>query len=649
MSGFVNYEVYLNQNGGWDIVGRYPANRSEAALEEAKRLEFVHKKPVKVVRETFEEDTQLFREKLIYITHSEPTPAPAQRQTEIRKVRGNLPQKKKPEEPKKEKKTVRSQSFVAALAMLGSAMFSSLIGAAAMTLLLLQVLPKTNSFFSSGVRHFSIVAFVFFFLFLSLPLTAYLVNWNVLFGMKNKKKDKKTAAKTTNADVSALIAENDNEEKRRKFFLSSGVPSIFRHLFDFFDTINGRKTMSERIMEEEERNAPPQEEEETPPETAEEIDYGDDGQEEQKDPAEQTAQEGEETEETPEDEEEEEDSDNDGAPVLSTPLTRCNLQLTAFLSLVLQHLKRMNVAMNSYICFGLELLIAGAIECIAREKNLTAADRRLLIRAQFNILGRKREVALLFFHKLEEYVLEPKYLPMIEGGNRGFGLYKENPGSEKLASLIQTLLHKWIAPDKTESYFPGIVTVMFTDIVESTSMTETMGDKIAQEIVRNHNIIVRKALSENNGEEIKHTGDGIMASFAQTSDALEASIAIRRNIARYNREMPSRPLRLRIGLNVGEPIAENNDLYGLTVQKAARICAEATENQILISAAVKDLAAGKNFRFTDAGEHVLKGFSEPQQLYAVEWEPVKNKNGAERKADESQPVEQPLEDRLPEF
>ena len=128
-------------------------------------------------------------------------------------------------------------------------------------------------------------------------------------------------------------------------------------------------------------------------------------------------------------------------------------------------------------------------------------------------------------------------------------------------------------------------------------MTQTYGDKLAQELVHRHNTIVRQALTACNGEEIKQTGDGIMASFVWASNALDAAIAIQRAVNEYNRESPTVPLEIRIGLNSGEPIVENNDLFGLTVQIAARICAKADKNQIFVSSVVKELAAGKSYVF----------------------------------------------------
>ena len=82
---------------------------------------------------------------------------------------------------------------------------------------------------------------------------------------------------------------------------------------------------------------------------------------------------------------------------------------------------------------------------------------------------------------------------------------------------------------------------------------------------------------------------------------------------------PEPELRVRIGLNAGEPVAEEQDLYGTSVQLAARVCAEAGPSEIMVSNVVRELAAGKGFLFNDRGDHALKGFEDPVKLYEVSW------------------------------
>ncbi len=162
----------------------------------------------------------------------------------------------------------------------------------------------------------------------------------------------------------------------------------------------------------------------------------------------------------------------------------------------------------------------------------------------------------------------------------------------------------------------GLVTILFTDMEGSTALTQRLGDAGAQELLRSHNTIVRDALKAQDGAEIKHTGDGIMASFATASKALACATAIQTAFAEHN-ETAEEPINVRIGLNAGEPVAEDEDLFGTAVQLAARVCAHAQPGQVLASNVVRELSAGKPFLFSDQGDVVLRGFEDPVRLYEV--------------------------------
>jgi adenylate cyclase len=161
------------------------------------------------------------------------------------------------------------------------------------------------------------------------------------------------------------------------------------------------------------------------------------------------------------------------------------------------------------------------------------------------------------------------------------------------------------------------VTVMFTDIEGSTLLTQRLGDDAAQRLLREHNETVRAALDSYNGKQIKHTGDGIMASFFSASRALGCALHVQHKFAARNAANPEDAVRIRIGLNAGEPIAEGNDLFGTAVQLARRICDRAEPGQVLVSDVLRQLVAGKGFTFEHLGPEMLKGFDEPVALYRV--------------------------------
>ncbi len=131
--------------------------------------------------------------------------------------------------------------------------------------------------------------------------------------------------------------------------------------------------------------------------------------------------------------------------------------------------------------------------------------------------------------------------------------------------------------------------------------------------------MVREALKAHGGSELKTMGDGFMASFSSATRALECAIAMQRAFAQHN-ESAEEPIRVRVGLNAGEPIAEDEDLYGTAVNLAARIAGKAKGGEILASDVVRGLVAGKEFLFADRGKRKLRGFEEPVRLFEVRWE-----------------------------
>jgi class 3 adenylate cyclase/RNA 3'-terminal phosphate cyclase/dephospho-CoA kinase len=175
------------------------------------------------------------------------------------------------------------------------------------------------------------------------------------------------------------------------------------------------------------------------------------------------------------------------------------------------------------------------------------------------------------------------------------------------------------APSEQAMKGKGAVhTILFTDIEGATDIVDRHGDKKSGALFNAHNVIIRAAISANKGAEIKTMGDGIMAEFPAASAAIDAAVAIQREITEhYGQADP--PLRIRIGVNAGEPIADANDLHGASVILAARIMSAAAGGQILVSETVRNLVAGKPYEFIEYGTVVPKGFKEPLRLFEVSW------------------------------
>jgi class 3 adenylate cyclase len=169
-----------------------------------------------------------------------------------------------------------------------------------------------------------------------------------------------------------------------------------------------------------------------------------------------------------------------------------------------------------------------------------------------------------------------------------------------------------------QSVDAGLRAILVTDIVGSTELTTRLGDVAALELVRVHDALVRRGLAVHGGREVKHTGDGIMAVFDEVANAVLAAADIQRRFSAYNAEA-TEDLRVRIGIDAGEPVAEHNDLFGATVHLAFRLCAEAEADGILVSGNVRDVCGQDAARFVGLGTRRLKGFAERMPVFRFEW------------------------------
>ncbi len=165
------------------------------------------------------------------------------------------------------------------------------------------------------------------------------------------------------------------------------------------------------------------------------------------------------------------------------------------------------------------------------------------------------------------------------------------------------------------------VTVLFTDMVGSTALASTLAPNVADELRRAHFAILRQAVAEAGGTEVKHLGDGLMVVFGAPSGALSCAVAMQQGIDRDNRGR-ERPVGLRVGLSGGEVSREDDDYFGDPVVEAARLCACCESGQVLAADIVR-LTAGRRSRHEcrSLGELTLKGLPDPVETVEVVWQP----------------------------
>lgn len=161
------------------------------------------------------------------------------------------------------------------------------------------------------------------------------------------------------------------------------------------------------------------------------------------------------------------------------------------------------------------------------------------------------------------------------------------------------------------------MTILFTDVEGSTDLVRELGDHGARAILRRHDEVVQTAITKHEGTEVERAGDSFMAAFITARQAVACAMDIQQALAAGRKKEAEAPIQVRIGMDTGEIIAEENRYFGSTVFRAARIADLAPAGRILISEATKVLASQAGFEFEDLGEHELKGLGPGHRLYEV--------------------------------
>jgi class 3 adenylate cyclase len=210
-----------------------------------------------------------------------------------------------------------------------------------------------------------------------------------------------------------------------------------------------------------------------------------------------------------------------------------------------------------------------------------------------------------------------------QGGETWFVFEHARPAIDAIRSFLGDTDDRDAAPTDVVR---GVRTVLFTDVVGHTEMMRRLGDAKGRDVLREHERITREVLKEYGGAEVKTMGDGFMASFGSVTKAMDCAIALQRAFAGDLTPGPSPSsgegstrLSVRIGLNAGEPIEEDGDLFGSTVIMASRVAAQAGAGEILIPEPLRHLLSGKSYVYADRGEVMLKGFEDAVRLYEVRW------------------------------
>jgi len=175
-----------------------------------------------------------------------------------------------------------------------------------------------------------------------------------------------------------------------------------------------------------------------------------------------------------------------------------------------------------------------------------------------------------------------------------------------------------------DEFFPtvpdGTITIMFTDIESFTALTERLGDRRTQEVLRAHWAIVREQVALHGGREVKTQGDSFMVTFRSARRALLCAMAVQRAMDGHGKLCPNESICVRIGLHAGEVISEAGDFFGKNVIVASRVADRARGGEILVSSLLKDLVEScGDFTFDQSRVVKLKGLTGSHRLFRVAW------------------------------
>jgi len=263
---------------------------------------------------------------------------------------------------------------------------------------------------------------------------------------------------------------------------------------------------------------------------------------------------------------------------------------------------------------ALSLRLAGPLTEAFEGAELKASDYAREHKISKDSAGRELRLAS------EAVLLQAVRYPQGEAGFRASqGLLREiaegfgQPINAAAPLTAETIIGS-LAVGQTE----GTVTIMFTDVEESTRLLSTRGFTASHEIMKAYETIIDDKVAQHAGRRIKGLGDGFMISFGSARHGVECALDIQQAIAEYSKQNPERKLRIRIGLNTGEVVEEAGDNFGAAVNVAARVAGKAKGGEILVSESVRQLVGPiSEMKFDFRGRYKLKGFPDRWRLHQV--------------------------------
>lgn len=261
------------------------------------------------------------------------------------------------------------------------------------------------------------------------------------------------------------------------------------------------------------------------------------------------------------------------------------------------------------------LYLAGGASYIVNNLNLSTKLLKEKIPLILTRLDVNPNRSTEIINQLGHFIRTPRHAIMFDKGVTDAKLRSEN---SEASYSYENALEKWIKLNQEDDINSFFSAVLFTDIENFTEQTEKNGEAWMIDVLHANNDIIRKIIKAFSGYEIKHTGDGVLATFSNIHKALHAAITIQRGIEIFCKSMPNRAFNVRIGINAGDIVSIDNDIFGAPVNLASRIMNKIDGGEIAISENVHGITQDSDFTFKDKGKLEMKGL-EPQHVYTLNW------------------------------
>ena len=266
--------------------------------------------------------------------------------------------------------------------------------------------------------------------------------------------------------------------------------------------------------------------------------------------------------------------------------------------------------------FGIILMAIGIGEGCIKHNNLPKNDAEEKVQTFLDNEGIAASGVARVWSNIYEYLAYPRYKRMYD---KGKNIAKTRVDNRSDDLKIKASVEEWLGQsvEREDDIEVKVASVLFTDIVDFTSSHQRHGDSWMVDVVKAHNEIVRTALSSFKGKEVKHTGDGIMASFPSALMATQAAQAMQKGFIKFTEAVPTRAFDVRIGISAGEPIHMGDDIFGTPVNLAARVMAEGNGRDIMLAQSAYEICKDADHSFDKVTGCKLKGFDGDHTLYRI--------------------------------